>query len=176
MTASPFDYEAALLACARGDQKAFQRLYEHEAPRMLALGLSLLGQRAAAEELVCDTFVLVWKNAENFDEVSGKGRAWLYSILRYRALKRLRQSSPHRSKNTPSSESLPVLKPEPGQPPSSLLSALTRLDESQRQPILMAFYKGYSYEQIATTLKISPVQARMRAQVGLSHLRELRQA
>lgn len=176
MTASPFDYEAALLACARGDQKAFQRLYEHEAPRMLALGLSLLGQRAAAEELVCDTFVLVWKNAESFDESSGKGRAWLYTILRYRAIKRLRQSSSYGSKGTTSSESLPVLKPEPGQPASNLLNALTRLDESQRHPILMAFYKGYSYEQIATTLKISPVQARMRTQVGLSHLRELRQA
>lgn len=176
MTVSPFDYEATLLACARGDQKALQRLYQQEAPHMLALSLSLLGERAAAEALVCDTFVLAWKNAENFDARSGRGRAWLYSILRYRALKRLRQSPSRSPAGSSLSEGLPTLATGSGQPTSSLLNALTRLDENQRHPILMAFYKGYSYEQIAATLKISPVQARMRTQVGLSHLRELQQA
>jgi RNA polymerase sigma-70 factor (ECF subfamily) len=93
MALAPVDYDAALRACARGDENAFQRLYENEAPRMLALGLSMLGQRASAEELLRDTFTLIWKNADSFDEGSGTGRAWMYSILRYRALKRLRQAA-----------------------------------------------------------------------------------
>src|SRR3546814_14285557 len=48
---------AALLACAQGDQHAFQDLYLHEAPCMLALGLKMLGERASAEDLVRDAFV-----------------------------------------------------------------------------------------------------------------------
>lgn len=173
MAAAPFDYEANLRACAQGDEKAFQRLYHQEAPRMLALGLSMLEQRASAEELLRDTFTLIWENAESFDESAGTARAWMYSILRYRALKRLRQAARNPMLNTQATEILPEV---PSARAGTLLSALGRLDESQRGPIMMAFYKGYTYEQIGVRLKVPASQLKTRVQVGLSLLRELRQA
>src|SRR3546814_2338933 len=78
MAVPPFDYDAALLACAAGDQNAFQNLYRHEAPRMLALGLKMLSQRATAEDLVRDAFILIWKNASSYDPAMGDARAWMY--------------------------------------------------------------------------------------------------
>ncbi|MYN12036.1 sigma-70 family RNA polymerase sigma factor [Pusillimonas sp. TS35] len=175
MAASPVDYDAALRACARGDEHAFQRLYEHEAPRMLALGISLLGQRASAEDLLRDTFTLIWKNAGSFDEQAGSGRAWMYSILRYRALRRLRQAA--RRPEPPGAGALPDLRVASAHmPATSLVGALARLDDSQREPIMMAFYKGYTYEQIGARLSIPATQAKTRVQVGLSLLRGLRQA
>ncbi len=176
MAVVPVDHDAALRACARGDENAFQRLYEHEAPRMLALGLSMLGQRASAEELLRDTFTLIWKNADSFDEGSGTGRAWMYSILRYRALKRLRQAARNPLLDAQAADNLPDATHVLGAPPHSLLHALSRLDESQREPIMMAFYKGYTYEQIAARMKVPATQLKTRVQVGLSLLRELRQA
>ena len=175
MAAAPVDHDAALRACARGDEHAFQRLYEREAPHMLALGVSLLGQRASAEELLRDTFTLIWKNADSFDEQAGTGRAWMYSILRYRALKRLRQAA--RLSDNPGAPSLPdVEAADAHSAPGSLVHALARIDPSQREPILMAFYKGYSYTQIGARLKIPATQAKTRVQVGLSLVRELRRA
>src|SRR5690606_12461691 len=82
MAVPPFDHETALLACAQGDQHAFQDLYLQEAPRMLALGLKMLGERASAEDLVRDAFILIWKNAESFDPQTSSARAWMHSILR----------------------------------------------------------------------------------------------
>ncbi|TEA70374.1 sigma-70 family RNA polymerase sigma factor [Allopusillimonas ginsengisoli] len=176
MAVAPVDYDAALRACARGDENAFQQLYEHEAPHMLALGLSMLGQRASAEELLRDTFTLIWKNAESFDEDSGTGRAWMYSILRYRALKRLRQAARNPLLDAQAADNLPDATDVRNAATSSLLRALSQLDESQRAPIMMAFYKGYTYEQIAARLKVPAAQLKTRVQVGLSLLKELRQA
>src|SRR5690554_888252 len=92
MAVSSFDFEANLAACAEGDHVALQELYKQESPHMLALCTRLLSQRSDAEEIVRDVFVLIWKNAANYDRDSGPARAWIYSILRYRALNRLRQT------------------------------------------------------------------------------------
>ena len=92
-----FDYAHALHQCAQGNATALQRLYEHESPRMLAHGFSVLNSRSEAEELVRETFILCWKNALGFDPQLGDGQAWVYSILRYRSQQRLKHRPPHRA-------------------------------------------------------------------------------
>src|SRR3546814_5367013 len=92
MVVPPFDYKAALQACAQGDQNALKSLYGQEAPRMLALSMQMLAQHDEAQDAVRDAFVLIWKNAENHDESTGTARAWMYSILRYRVLNQLRRA------------------------------------------------------------------------------------
>lgn len=176
MAVPSFNYEAALLACARGDQHAFQDLYHHEAPRMLALSLKMLTERTSAEELVRDAFVLIWKNAESYDPQTSTARAWMQSILRYRALGRLRQAGRVRPGLASWSDLLPTLPPARETPPSSLLHALALLDDTQRQAILMAFYNGYNYEQIAERLKIDAVALKTQVQAGLDQITEQQQA
>ncbi|SHI37583.1 sigma factor [Pollutimonas bauzanensis] len=171
MAVSPFDYEAALLACASGDQNAFQSLYQHESPQMLALCLKMLAQRSSAEDLMRDTFVSIWKNAQSYDPSLGAARAWMYSIMRYRALNRLRQPGRLRSADTPWNDTLPGVGPA-HKPASSLLRAISGLDEAQRQPILMAFYNGYTYDQIAARLKKPAAQVKIQVRTGLQRIRE----
>ena len=77
-----FDYDLALEACARHDERAFQALYRQESAQMLGLAISLLGQRDAAEDCLHDAFVQIWRNAGRFQRSLGSGRAWIYSILR----------------------------------------------------------------------------------------------
>lgn len=173
----PFDYESALLACARGDQNAFQSLYQHEAPRMLALSTRMLPQRAAAEELVRDAFVLIWKNAESYDPGLSTARAWMYSIMRYRALNRLRQAGRMRSGETQWTDALPDTRSAANVNTSNgLAHAISTLDENQRKPLLMAFYNGYTYEQMASRLKVPAQQLKARVHAGLKRLQELSQA
>lgn len=174
MAVPPFNYEAALLACAQGDQHAFQDLYLHEAPRMLALGLKMLGERASAEDLVRDAFVLIWKNAESFDPQVSSARPWMHSILRYRALARLRQTGRIRPGLAVWSEALPTL-PSTAEA-GSLTQTLATLDDAPRQAILMAFYQGCHYEQISERLKVSPPHIKARVQQGLNKFAEQQQA
>ncbi|MCC2595678.1 hypothetical protein LKR43_04915 [Pusillimonas sp. MFBS29] len=174
MAVPPFDYEAALLACAQGDQHAFQHLYQREAPHMLALGLKMLTERASAEELVRDAFVLIWKNADGYDPQTSGARAWMHSILRYRALMKLRQTGRARPGLASWSEALPALPPHGD--PDSLPQALNELDEIPRQAILLAYYHGYDYEQISERLKASAPNIKARVQKGLARLAEQQQA
>src|SRR5690554_3327231 len=81
MEAAPFDHAAILLACARGEQAAFHQLYDHEAPHMLALCRRLAP--GEAEDLLHDTFALIWRNADQYDPRMGPARAWIYSVLRH---------------------------------------------------------------------------------------------
>jgi RNA polymerase sigma-70 factor (ECF subfamily) len=170
MAVSPFDYEAKLVACARGDQEAFQQLYLHEAPHMLALALKMLSQGADAQELVRDTFVLIWKNASSFDKTMGTARAWMYSIMRYRATNRLRQLDNMRSLDKRWLDALPDLSENTHASGSVFLQALARLDNSQRQPIVMAFYHGCTYEQMATLLHAPAAKLKACAQAGLGRI------
>lgn len=176
MAVPSFDYEAALLACAQEDQIAFQRLYQHEAPRMLALGLKMLSQRASAEELVRDAFILIWKNAGSYDPNISNARAWMYSIVRYRALGRLRQPGRAVPLTTVWTETLPDAAPGTAGNESSMLHALASIDESQRKPILMAFYNGLTYEQMAARLKLPAAEIKNRVEAGLTRITEVRSA
>jgi len=170
MAISSFDHNAALLACAQGDQRALQTLYRHEAPHMLALALKMLGQRAAAEELVRDAFVLIWKNADGYDPLMGTGRAWIYSILRYRALARLRHPGGPAASNIQWADTLPDLEKEAGS--DGWAGAVARLDESQRKPLLMAFYNGCTYGQISARLNMPETRVRAQVQAGLGLIAE----
>jgi RNA polymerase sigma-70 factor (ECF subfamily) len=176
MAVSSFDYDAALIASARGDQNAFQNLYQHEAPRMLALGMKMLSQRSEAEELVRDAFVLIWKNADSYDPLISTGRAWMYSILRYRALGRLRRGARASMAQQGVTDSLPESSLANFAPQHSLVRAVATLDDTQRRPILMAFYNGYTYEQIAARMKLPAAHLKAQVQEGLRQIQALCQA
>jgi len=173
-----FDYESTLEACARDDERAFHALYRQEAPQMLGLAISLLGQRDPAEDCLHDAFVQIWRNAGRFQRSLGSGRAWIYSILRYRALNQLRQ----RGRTVELSdeiadhlveESLSAAQQHEQQADKRhLRGCLQKLERPRRHPILLAFYRGLTHEQIAArlTTPLGTIKGRIRS--GLRALQE----
>lgn len=150
-----FDYEAALLACARGERFALRALYQREGRRLLGVAMRLVRRREVAEEILQDAFVQIWEKAGSFDPALGSGRGWVYSVVRYRALNELRKQ-----------EGVPVMDPsdiagmldrqEPdhdtGPDVGALDDCMKRLDDKRQQSIALAFIDGYSHEQIADRL------------------------
>jgi RNA polymerase sigma-70 factor (ECF subfamily) len=177
MAVPPFNYEAALAACAQGDESAFKQLYQQESPHMLALCTAMLAKSGDAEEMVRDSFMLIWKNADSYDPAVGTARAWIYSIMRYRVLNRLRQSGRPVAGDASLIDTLPVPLANTAQSlRPALVQQLARLDERQRRPILMAFYNGLTYEQIAARLALPIAQTRQHVRAGLSALQKPEQA
>ncbi|WP_397473298.1 sigma-70 family RNA polymerase sigma factor [Pusillimonas sp.] len=167
MSDSTFDYQDALASCAQGDPQALQRLYTQEAPRMLALANIMLGDQVAAQNTVHDAFVLLWKNADSYDPRTGSARAWIYSIMRYRALSLLRRSPPALGPTaTPSA--LPFYEDDA----AGIAAALAKQPENARKPVLMAFYNGMNYADIAARLGCSTGELRNRVRACLRVLRE----
>lgn len=177
MAVHPFNYEASLAACARGEEHALQELFRHESPHMLALCTEMMGNPHDAQEAVRDAFVLVWNNADNYDPGVGTARAWIYSIMRYRVLNRLRQSG--RPATTHSDPTQHTNKPDAVSTDPAALAVtqcVAQMDETQRRPILMAFYNGLTYEQIAPRVGIPVAQLKTQVRTGLHALQDAKPA
>lgn len=182
MPDSPFDYEQAIEACARQDEQAFQRLYRQESPRMLGLLTSMLGQRDQAEDCLHDAFVQIWQNAGRYQRQLGSGRAWLYSIVRYRALNELRRRGRWAGGDDGAVDQLIDGLPgvaeqlEQGADTRRLVSCLRRVDNDRRRPILLAFYRGLTHAQISSRLSVPLGTIKGRIRAGLRALQECLQA
>lgn len=155
-----FDLTHALGQCAKGDRLALRAIYDSEAPRMLGVAMRLLRRRALAEEAVHDTFVQVWQKAASFDPVRGEARAWLYAVLRNRALNILRGES--RTDLVEDFEPMGLVSDEEDaeslmlrlSDTGSLKRCLERLEPSRRQAITLAYIHGLSHGELAGRLGV----------------------
>lgn len=67
---------------AAGGREAFAALFRHFAPRLRALGMRGGGTPEAAEELVQETMIAVWRKAALFDRRQASGSTWIFTIMR----------------------------------------------------------------------------------------------
>ncbi len=150
--------EALLQACAGGDRAALQSLYATTAPQLFGLALGILRSRELAEDIVQDSFVLVWRHAHSFDPGRGTAMAWLARIVRNQCFDLLRR----RGRESPLDEALLQSREDPAPSPAEL-TALSRdaqrlrgcideLEESPRRSLLLAYYEGLTFEQVAGRL------------------------
>lgn len=153
-----FDYEAAVLACARGEQFALRALYEREARWLLGVALRIVRDRERAEDVLQEAFMQVWQHADSYQPQLGSARGWLYTIVRHQALKAVRDPA---RLQVLEPEALTALSDQMASADSaaereldaeSLERCLQRLDEARRACVLHAFVDGYTHEQIAARL------------------------
>lgn len=158
-----FDYDAALTACARGDQKALRDLYEQEGSRLLGVAMRIVRQRQQAEDIVHDAFISIWTRAASFNATRGSGRGWIYSVVRNLALNHIRDGAREISADEEMIEALDaqaVVATPPGMADAFELQATTgrlnecleRLDTAKRNSILYAYIDGCSHSEIAQRL------------------------
>src|SRR3954468_23191600 len=84
------DSATLMRAVARGDEAAFERLYELVAPRVYGLARRVVRDPAQAEEVAQEALVEVWRTASRFDSAKGSATAWIFTIAHRRAVDRVR--------------------------------------------------------------------------------------
>ena len=82
----PFDHDAALAACARGERQALAQIYSLEGRYLLGVALRIVRQRQSAEDVLHDAFVSIWQRAGSFDPARGAGRNWIYNVIQHATL------------------------------------------------------------------------------------------
>lgn len=178
-----FDHEAHLLACARGDRQALQRLYEQEGPRLLAVARRLVRENGLAEDIVHDAFIRIWTGAARFDPARGSARGWMFSVTRHLALNFLRSRQREVQVDAQDEARFDAALAEQAAPhePAAfdglldsgrLQGCLGQLEAQRRDCILHAYVDGYSHGEIARKLgtPLGTVKAWIRR--SLSALRE----
>ena len=148
-----------LRASADGDRDAFARVYEKTAPRLFPVALRLLRRRDAAEDVLQEAYVQIWRKAGQYDFSRGRPLAWMATIVRNRAIDRLRALARDPSDPSPWEEAAENLadrdaEMHTGSNPDSLAirRCLERLQDKQRESILLAFYHGLTHEELAARL------------------------
>ena len=87
-------FEDLLLAVAGGERDAFAALYRASASQLFTLALRILKRRDAAEDVLQEAFVNVWRHAVDYRPEKGSAMGWMATIVRNRALDRLRRARP----------------------------------------------------------------------------------
>ncbi|RYY93918.1 MAG: sigma-70 family RNA polymerase sigma factor [Comamonadaceae bacterium] len=182
-TSSHFDYDAALMACARGDRQALQQLYQRESRYLMGVALRIVRQRQQAEDVLHDAFINIWQRAASFDAARGEGRGWIYSVVRNAALDMVRSGAREVSVDEDTAAAIDdqaalaayttatdpfELRADLG----TLDRCLARLEPARRDCILYAYVEGCSHGEIAerTNTPLGTVKAWI--QRGLRSLRE----
>lgn len=152
----PFDYEAAVLACARGERFALRALYEREARWLLGVAKRIVRDHERAEDVLQDAFIQVWQHAASFDPALGSARGWIYTIVRHRALKELRSGGRMQAMDPQDIADLADAQQAPaadtalrGLDADRLERCLQQLDEARRVCVVHAFVDGFTHEEIA---------------------------
>jgi len=163
--------EALLAAVADGDQAAFAALYDRH--NLLACNLAgrLLGDREAAEEVVQDVFLRLWRGAATFDPARGAARAWLLSSIHHAAISRTRGRWAHERRAVALNDR--VLPPAPDDPASEVEAAerasglragLATLPAAQREAVELYYFADLSGPALAarTATPLGTVKGRLR--------------
>ena len=168
-------------ALAGGDEAALGRLYDATLGKVYGFALRLTGKPEAAEEVVGEVYLQVWRQADRYDGERGSVMAWLMMLTRSRALDSLRRADP--AESHPEPDALLVDREGEGSRPldslleleehSRLAEALAALAPVQRQLIALAFYRDLSHQEIAdySGLPLGTVKSHIRR--ALDKLRPL---
>ena len=155
--------DAALLAdylagAAKGDRTALERLYRATAPQLFGLAVGIVRRRDLADEALQETFMAVWRHAARFDPQRGTALGWMARILRNECFDLLAKRGRETPLDPAFAESLPDLTQGPealaqsGEEAARLKHCLDQLEAQPRASLLLAYYQGLTFEQVAARL------------------------
>jgi RNA polymerase sigma factor (sigma-70 family) len=163
-----------------GDRIALGEVYDRHASAAMAVALRIVADREGAEDLVHDTFVAIWQKIDRFDPARGSLRSWILTIVRNRAIDRLRGTRPSIEIGDADERSMLRSVPNPTWDDAlarlgagQLRTALDELPAEQRQAIELAYFGGRTYREIATLTGVPLGTANGRLRLALARLREL---
>ena len=177
-----------MLDLARGQHEALGPLHARYTSLIMHVASQSLGW-PAAEEVLQEVWVALWRDAARFDPDQGAFRPWLLRVVRWKILNQLRQRrhEPLLRLDEPAPEEadkpfqgasgVPDQAPGPDervwQREQQLIvrSALAALPPKQRQAVALAFLSDLTHEQVAATLRVPLGTAKTRIRVGLRQLR-----
>ena len=169
---------ALVVAIARWRQEALAEAYRRHAGAVLALAQRVLRDRSLAEEVVQEVFLKLWNQPERYDPERGTLRSFLLAQAHGRAVDALRSESARRNREEKEARQTA----EGGYDlehqvvdltvAEQVRTALSSLQDGEREAIELAYFGGHTYRQVASILGQPEGTVKSRIRLGMRHLRD----
>jgi RNA polymerase sigma-70 factor (ECF subfamily) len=168
------DDNALVFAIRSGDQNAMATLYDRYSSIVYSVALRVLGDTGAAEDILQDVFMQLWRKPAAFDASRGNLGAWLAVITRNRSIDALRKRRPESDFENVVLSVEPDLATEADRARAAgkVRAALAAMPDNQRKALELAYFEGLTHTEIAakTGEPLGTIKTRIRA--GLLALRK----
>ncbi len=168
--------QVLMVLAAEGDKRAFSLLVQRHQVGLRRFCWGILGNRARADEVAQETFLILWKRRKTFNP-DKSFTSFLYTVARSKCLNVLRRRKMWRTVDLEkASNQLPIVSAGATEHLEQeginllLRRALARLPEKQRTAIILRFVDQLDYEEISLVIKCKPTTARSRVHHGLKKM------
>jgi RNA polymerase sigma-70 factor, ECF subfamily len=170
---------ASLLAgVASGDKAAFATLYGLTSRKLFGVALRILRDRAAAEDIVQEAYVRIWRNAASFDVTLASPIAWMASIVRHCAIDTLRKQKLETTEFCDESARVadeaidPTEEIDMAQRRATAFAAMRKMEPAKRDLILLAYVREQSRDSLAKTFGVPTGTIKTNLRRSLIELRQ----
>ena len=162
------------------DPEAFAALYDRHSRALYSLAYRMMGERQAAEDLVQEVFLKLWRGAGTYQVERGTVRTWLLSIVHNRGIDELRSAASRRRRQQMIEASAAKSQPSEAFAESwrnsqrdEIREALKTLPPEQLEILNLAYFSGYTHFEIADLLRLPLGTVKGRLRLGLKKMRGL---
>jgi RNA polymerase sigma-70 factor (ECF subfamily) len=163
----------------KGDAEAFTTLYDRHSHAAFSLAYRVMGERQAAEDLVQDTFLKLWRSATSYRPERGSVRTWLLSIVRNGGIDQIRSQASRRRTQETFEASAPRSQPSEAfaetlrnSQRNQVREALDTLPPEQLKILELAYFSGYTHVQISELVDVPLGTMKGRMRLGLKKMRD----
>jgi RNA polymerase sigma-70 factor, ECF subfamily len=173
LTTSPSYTEQELVELLQQKhQPAFSYLYDNYSGALLGIIMRLVPDSGQAEDILQDAFVKIWNNFTSYDSNKGRLFTWMVNLTRNLTIDTLRSRNYKNQQKITADETavatLPETTPELNRYDAALLHKQVETLKTEHQQIIdLAYFNGFTQEQIATQLQLplGTVKTRMRSAI-----------
>ena len=162
-----------------GDAGAFAALYDRHSRATYSLAYRMMGERQAAEDVVQEAFLSVWRAAASYRAERGSVRTWILSIVHNRGIDQLRSTAHRRRTQDRAEATTPTSQPSEAfaetwrnSQREQVREALRGLPPEQLKVLELAYFSGYTHTEIAELLDLPLGTVKGRMRLGLKKIRE----
>ena len=163
-----------------GDQVAFAYLYDNYSGALYGIIYKMLENHQLAEDVLQEAFVKIWNNISNYDRVKGRLFTWMLNVTRNLTIDTIRSKSYKKQTKIHSSENAVNNVSNNTNIAASfdalgIRKHLTLLKNDQKQIIDLAYFEGFTQEEISKNLAIPLGTVKTRMRTAIMELRKLLQ-
>jgi RNA polymerase sigma-70 factor, ECF subfamily len=152
---TPAELVWLLAAVAKGDRRAFERLYVATRAKLYGVVLRILRRGDLADEVIQETYLKIWTSAGQFNPSLATPITWMVAIARNRAIDLIRKRTEvsieeeSDAMDVAAETSDPLAGRELTEELKRLLACMGKLDGERQRLVLLAYYSGWTREQLA---------------------------